>query len=73
MECGSNETAECTEAREQINADAKAYLQKIAERILDYLEKLQTQIEASEDLTDEEKQAFLVTIDEKVEIVNDIL
>jgi len=64
-----NQTA-CDDAKEAIKADAKDYLTKIADKIIEHLEKLKARVQSSEELADAEKADMAADIDAKIAEVN---
>ena len=68
--CTGNVT-ECSELEDALQESAKEYLLKIADHILDYLEKVKNRIEANEDLSDEEAAELLAEVDAQIQAVTD--
>ncbi len=66
VKCRGDDSTECEEAREKVKSDAKEYLVKIADVVLESLDKVAAKVSESEDLTEEEKAELLADIDERI-------
>lgn len=61
-ECEGEETAECSQWREEIKERAREFLLKTSDNILGYLNKIKANVESNEDLTEEEASEILKDI-----------
>lgn len=65
-DCMSNETDECSEAKEKIKTEAKGFMSNSIDKVLNFLNKLKSKVESSDALTDEQAKEIIAEIDAKI-------
>ncbi len=63
LKCSGDDSEECEEMREQINAKAKEHVMNIADVILEHLNKIKSRAESNEDLSEEEAAEIIAEVD----------
>lgn len=70
-ECKDVDSEECNQLREQAQEDAKEFLLKTADNIIEHLNKVKSNIESNEDLSEEEASETISEIDGMIKEIED--
>lgn len=67
--CEVDDSTDCREAQKKVKENAKPFLGNSLEMILKALERLKEHVTSNENMDDDEQEALLAKIDEKIELV----